>query len=69
MQIFIQNEVRQHLTNEFRYLQIYRDNCGIGSAGVLHLSKAKWGRLNRLSLGRASIIKNGVRLLAKIRST
>jgi hypothetical protein len=39
------------------YSILYADNCSIGSAGILHLSKAKWGKLDFLLLGIFLFIK------------
>jgi hypothetical protein len=41
------------------YLIVYLDQCSIGSAGIFHLSKAKWGRLDNVSLGKTLLIKEG----------
>jgi hypothetical protein len=65
MQIFIQNEAKQHKRNSFKYLTIYQAKCRIGSAGVIHLAKAEWGRLDSLALGNEFSIKVEIHLWVK----
>jgi hypothetical protein len=39
------------------YSMFYVEDCDIGGAGIIHLSKAKWGRLNYLTLSILLFIK------------
>jgi hypothetical protein len=39
------------------YSIVYVADCSIGSTGILHLSKAKWGRLDALTLSILLFIK------------
>jgi hypothetical protein len=34
----------------------YIDDCDIGGAGVIHLSKAKWRKLDKIQLGEGIFI-------------
>jgi hypothetical protein len=56
-QIFIESETGLFKIDVSLYEIIYEGKCSIGSAGVLHLSKAKWGQLDQLIFGKAIIIK------------
>jgi hypothetical protein len=41
---------------------IYIVDCTIGSSGVIHLSKAKWRKIDFLYLGKALLIKAEINL-------
>jgi hypothetical protein len=41
------------------------DECAIGSSGILHLTKAKWRKLDYISLSKAFFIKTEINLLVK----
>jgi hypothetical protein len=47
------------------YPMFYIEDCAIGSAGIIHLSKAKWGMLNYLSLRIFLFIKEKTKLWVK----
>jgi hypothetical protein len=47
------------------YTCIYLDDCSIGNAGVIHLSKTKWRIIDHLAIGIAYFIKERMYLFVK----
>jgi hypothetical protein len=57
MQIFIKSEAGEHVYDRNWYSMIDKDDCSIGSAGIFHLSKAIWKKLDWLTMSKLFFIK------------